>query len=206
VSSDALNFFFYDADRALSAACGQSGARYSRTYDDMVISVNLPRMAEWPGDVMRRHIEQHGLSINATKLRKNGFKPRHHEQRVHNLVVNNRRGVRIGSDQAGRALHLAEAFLRGAKTVGPDSLEGLAYKRSQVAGWMHYCRQAEFGPARHIRRLLDAGDRHVSRTLTAAGLTPYRKKWWVVCPGRNEPARLAAMWKRNSAAVPAPAA
>lgn len=57
VSSDALNLFFFDADRALSAACGSVGARYSRTYDDMVISVNRGSMAEWPGNAMRKEIE-----------------------------------------------------------------------------------------------------------------------------------------------------
>lgn len=201
VSSDALNFFFYDSDRALSAACRRRGARYSRTYDDMVISVNLPSMAEWPGELMRRHIENHGLSINPRKLRKSGFKPRHHEQRVHNLVVNNKRGVRVPDEHAQRAVKLVEAYLRGTKVVSSGSLERLAYLRCQVTGWMHYCRQAEFGPARHIRRLLDAGDLHVQHALSAAGLVPNRKKWWVVCPTRNEPARLATIWKRLRAAA-----
>lgn len=171
VSSDALNLFFFDADRALSAACGSVGARYSRTYDNMVISVNRGSMAEWPGNAMRKEIEAHGLKVNARKLHEKGsFGPRHHEQRVHNLVVNNKRGVRIGDDQVKKGVGLAEAYLRGAKTVGPDSLEGLACKRHKVTGWMHYCRQAEFGPARRIRQLLDAGDRNVHRKLAAAGL------------------------------------
>lgn len=196
VSSDALNLYFYDADRALSAACGRVGAGYSRTYDDMVISVDSPALAEWPGDAMRRQVAGHGLTINTRKLRKNGFRPRHHEQRVHNLVVNNRRGVRIADEQAKQAVELAESYLRGAKVIGPDSLEGLAYKRSQVTGWMYYCRQADIGPGRHIRRLLEAGDRHIQRALGAAGMVPHRNKWWVVAPGvRNEPVRLAAEWK-----------
>jgi hypothetical protein len=196
VSSDALNLFLYDGDRALSAACGRRRANYSRTYDDMVISIDSARMAEWPGDTMRKHIENHDLSVNARKLRRNGFQPQHHEQRVHNIAVNNKRGTRIVDEQAKKGVALAESYIRGAKVVGPDSLEGLAYKRSQVTGWMHYCRQADFGPARHIRRLLDAGDRHVQRALAAVALTPHRGKWWVVCSMRNEPKRLAEAWRR----------
>ncbi|MGD8451333.1 MAG: reverse transcriptase family protein [Phycisphaerae bacterium] len=194
VSSDALNLFLYDADRALSAACGRNGSRYSRTYDDMVISVQSPSLAEWPGDAMRRQIEGHGLSINARKLRMNGFAAQHREQRVHNLRVNNRRGVKIVAEQTAKALALAEAYLRGAKVVSADSLEGLARKRAQVAGWMYYTRQADFGPARHIKRLLEAGDRHVMRALASRGLSARRGKWWITSKKRNEPRRLAQAW------------
>jgi hypothetical protein len=110
--------------------------------------------------------------------------------------VNNKHGVRIVDEQVKQAVEVAESYLRGAKVVGPDSLEAIAYKRSQVTGWMHHCRQADFGPAKYICRLLDAGDRHVRRILAEAGLMPYRNKWWVMCPKRNEPARLAKIWKR----------
>lgn len=203
VSSDALNFFLFDADRALSAACGKRGANYSRTYDDMVISVNSPRTAEWPGIAMRRQIENHGLQINLKKHREGGFQPSHYEQRVHSIVVNNKRGLRINGMQARHAVELAQSYIRSAKVVSHNSLEALAFKRSQVTGWMHYCRQAEFGPARHIRRLLDSGDRHVERALTEVGLIPYRNKWWLVSQVRNEPRRLTNAWRskiRKSAA------
>lgn len=195
VSADALNMYLYDADRALAAACGYKGAQYSRTYDDLVISVQSPAMAEWPGDAMRKQIEKHGLSINTRKLRKNGFQARHQEQRVHNLRVNNKRGVTIVPEQSAKALALAESYLRGAKVVSADSLESLAYKRSKLAGWMYYTRQADFGPARQVRRLLEAGDRHVIHVLAKYGLSARRNKWWITTNQRNVPRCLAKSWK-----------
>ena len=200
VSSDAMNLFFFDTDRAIAAACGQVGAAYSRTYDDMVISLDSRARAEWPGDVMGKQIDGLDLTINRRKLLKTGFQPRHHEQRVHNLVVNSRHGVRIPVEQVKKATELAKSYLRGAKVASPDSLEFLAHKRSEVTGWMYYCRQADFGPAKHIRRMLDAGDRHVLRALKAANLGAHHGKWWIMAPpNRNEPARIAAAWNQQKA-------
>jgi hypothetical protein len=196
VSSDALNFFLFDADRALYAASAKIGVRYGRTYDDMVMSVDSSDLAEWPGNAMRKQIQEHGLTINTRKLRKTGFQPRHKEQRVHNLVVTSRRGVRIPDEHAEKAVALANSYVRGSAVVDANSLEGLARKRASLVGWMHHCRQADFGPARHIRTLLDAGDRRVDRMLASIGLVPHRKKWWlVVNGGRNEPSRLARLWR-----------
>ncbi len=200
VSSDAMNLFFFDADRAIAAACGTIGAAYSRTYDDMVISLDSRARAEWPGGIMRKQIDALGLTINQKKLQKAGFRPGHCEQRVHNLVVNSRHGVRIPAEQVKKATDLAESYLRGAKVVSANTLESLAQKRSEVTGWMYYCQQADFGPAKNIRRMLDAGDRHVLQALKAANLGVRHRKWWVMAaPYCNEPARLAAAWNQQMA-------
>lgn len=200
VSCDALNAFLHDSDRALSAACARNGSRFSRTYDDMVVSVQSPKMIEWPGTAMRRQIENHGLRINARKLRVNGLQCQHHDKRVHNLSVNSKRGVGIVREQSKKAVALAESYLRGARVASASSIESLAYKRSQVTGWMYFIRQAEFGPSRQIRRLLEAGDRHISKILKRRGLVAHRGKWWVTSKARNEPRRLARNWRQKEVA------
>ena len=149
---------------------------------------------------MRKQIGALGLTINQRKLQRAGFRPAHREQRVHNLVVNSRHGVRIPAEQVKKVTDLAESYLRGAKVVSANTLESLAQKRSEVTGWMYYCQQAEFGPAKRIRQMLDAGDRHVLRALKATNLGAHHRKWWVIAPpNRNEPARLAAAWNQQKA-------
>lgn len=184
VSPDAINLYFYKTDRALSAYCRSKRLSYGRNSDDFVISGDSQFAAELPGNAIAKQISALGLVINEDKLRKRGFQPNHKPQFVHGLVVNNRRGLRIAPAQAKEGVELAEAFVRGSKVVSPESLQGLAYKRSRVVGWMHYCRQADFGPAQHIRKLLDAGDRNVRRALTELRLRS-RKKWWLALPASS---------------------
>ena len=199
VSSDALNLFLYDVDRALSASCGAVGANYTRTYDDMVASIDKTKHMEMPGKCIEKQIDSHGLKVNRRKRKKQGLQRRHKEQRVHNLIVSSKRGVRIPREQQRKALELAERYVRGAKAVSPACLEALAHKRERIFGFLCHFRQAYFSNARHLWKLIRSGDRIVSRRLDQIGLTPHRNKWWVMVKGhRNEPKRLANLWRTKS--------
>ncbi len=196
VSSDALNFLLFDADRSMGSVCGAVKARYGRTYDDMVVSVNSREPVNRLGRLVENAIRDHGLVVNIRKRKEHGLQPRHNIQRVHNIVVNSKRGVRIPKDQGQSAIDLAESYVRGAKVVTADSLEALAYKRKRVFGWMCHCSQADFSPAKPLRKLLEQGDRIVGRRLRQQGLSPHKGKWWVVVhKSRNEPRRLANRWR-----------
>jgi len=195
-SGDALNLFLYDADRGLRKASRQLGGKYTRLVDDMIISGSSDCAPE-AGRFLEAEIKNHGLRCNLKKKSERGKQPRHLEQRVHNLIVNSARGLRIPSEQADRALAIAGPYVRGAKVVNADSIEALARKRERVTGHMYYFQQADFGPARRIYRLLHAGDCAVSRRLESLNLSPYKKKWWLRRRKRNEPRRLARLWRKK---------
>jgi len=194
VSADALNFYLQDLDENIAAACARLGCRYSRTYDDIIVSTDFRQAIRPIGMVIESQIKAHGLEVNARKRKKEGFLPPDRPQRVHNIDVKSSRGVRIVKEHARAALDVATAYVLGARCVSPASIEGLARLRSRVAGYMHYCRQADFGPARHIRLLLEQGDRKVREHLRREGVTR-GGKWWVKSGTRNEPRRLARLWQ-----------
>ena len=63
---------------------------------------------------------------------------------------------------------------------------------------MYYCRQADFSPSTHLKRVLATADAKILRMLNAKGLHAHKKKWWVIVPNRrNEPQRLVALWEKQ---------
>jgi hypothetical protein len=194
VSSDALNFYLDDSDRRLNEVCSAYGARYSRVYDDTVVSVDTRASIEPISRSLDREISRHGLKVNDHKRKDHGIRSSQHPQHVHNIDVRSRRGTRINRQQTRQAIALAEAFVRGARCVSPDSLEGLASKRAQLTGWINYCSQAHFNPAKHLRMLLRHGDTLIATRLQRAGVF-VPDKWWVQSSKRNEPKRLAQRWR-----------
>jgi hypothetical protein len=202
-SGDALNFFLYDADEEVSSVCTTSAARYTRTADDMVVSVCSMDAVNAHVAMLETQIEEHGLKVSQRKRDKHGLQPSHKQQRVHNIVVNNKRGTGIVPEHVKEAIRRAEDYVIAARCVSADSLEAVALKRSRVHGWMYYCRQARFSPARHLRRLLEQGDRLVCRRLQIEQVTRTRR-WWLNIPRENRPKKLALRWRELRAqAVPA---
>jgi hypothetical protein len=196
-SADALNFFLFDADRGIDSACGAWSGRYTRTYDDMVISTNDPRSVARLSELLERHIVEHGLEVNEKKRAKSGPLRFNQRQLVHNIQTNSRRGVRIVEEQRNKAIACAEGFVQGARALTAESIVGLAARRASLHGWLNHCRQADLGPATHLKRLLDAGDRIIKRRLREQGLSANKGRWWLKTSLRNEPARLSGMLKSN---------
>lgn len=194
-SCDALNLFLGGADRALAGKCRRHGGRYTRTYDDMVVSTGSRPGARTFATALEEQIERHELQVSDHKRRDHGFQPAHELQRVHNLVVNNGRGVGMTDKQYREALAVGETYVRSARCVSPDSLEALAYRRSQVHGWLHFSRQLRFSPAKHLQRLLTQGDGLVRRRLERERVAR-TGKWWVRSRKRNRPRMLADKWRQ----------
>jgi len=196
VSSDALNLYLWNADHAVYSTAGSIGASSSRVYDDFVTSCDSHRHARRLAAFLDRQIVTHALSANERKKRDHGFNPPHRRQRVHNLEVKRKAGVGIPAEQARLALEWAESYVRTARCVSPDTLEIAARKRQKSIGHHGYCRQARFGPARHVRRLIEQGDRLVRRRLLRADVTR-KRKWWVISRTRDEPRRLETLWRKR---------
>jgi len=201
LSCDALNLFLRRVDQLLASFCGTFGLAYSRVADDLQFSGNDK---EHGSDAVRRaerELQERGLRINEKKRHAKGFQTRSQPQLVHGIQVSSRRGTAINKKQRKEAIRIAEAYRAACASIYPESLEPVAYKRQRLQGWLHYCRQAEFGPSQYLQRLLKAGDRLVRRKLRSLGISPYRNKWWTVTARRNEPKRLAAEWRRLRAAL-----
>ena len=197
-SSDALNLYLRDADQAILSLCGRLRCRASRVYDDFVISTDDPASVATVTRAIEREIAEHELQVNEAKRRRSGFLSPSKQQRVHNLEVKSRNGVGINRDQARVAIEAAESYVRTARCVSPDTLEVAARKRRKLTGYMGYCGQADYGPVKHLRRLLKQGDRLVCTRLLQAGITR-KRKWWVISPSRNEPRRLERLWRSTGA-------
>lgn len=193
VSGDAQNLFFWHFDRILVSACRKQGAEYGRMCDDILSSCKSLRAAKCIGNLIDREVGRIGLSVGEGKLRNHGIQPNHQLQMVHNLVVNRPDGVGINRKLNRGAIDEAESLVRGARSVSAASLIAIAKKRRRVVGLRCHCQQANFGPSKHLRRLVKQADRHVFRALRKARLIAYRNRWWTI----TEASRLAGAWQRQ---------
>lgn len=204
LSSDALNFYLFDADVVLAKIARANGACYTRTYDDMVMSTDSREIVEECGRSMDAQIRRHLLTPSVKKTADRGIQTRLKKPRVHNILVHRASGTEIPPEQADHAKMLAEKYVSGARSVTPTSIVAVANLRWQVHGWLCHTGQARYGPARHLRKLLECGDKWVKLRLKEAGLGAHSKKWCVITRERNEPKRVSEIWARvNDEKIPA---
>ena len=196
VSGDALNLYLFRSDELIRGEAATFGGRYTRSADDMVISVDSVAAVSAAEALLEREIAANGLCVNVEKRRKNGVLRRHETQLVHNIDVNSPYGTRPSAERSAKALDAAIGYVRGARGASPATIIGLAARRQRVYGHYNDIRQAHRSPAAHVKKLLDAGDRFVAAKLVAAGLGSLKDGWWVVAGGRDEPRRIAALWPR----------
>lgn len=197
-SGDALNIVLATFDVEVQGFCATHGLRASRTYDDVVVSTNDRTKVEIVGQFIEDRLAARGLEISERKKRRNGLQtqsaPKERPPTVHSLVVSKSRGVAIGRQQRERAIRLAEAFRNGCRAATPSSLSGLARLRRQVVGHLRYVGQADVGPKKNLRQLIDAGDRAIARRVAGAGVPPSGKPWHYQYSGYDEPARIEKEW------------
>jgi len=198
LSNDALNLYFWRIHQAVASLCGSFGLAFGCVADDFVISGKNIRLGDTAVRFLERQLAEKGIRVNVKKRHQNGFQSRHDKPLVHNILVHNRRGTTICDEHRQEATKLAEQYVAACKSLQVESLEAVAYKRQRLTGWMHFCRQAAFGPARHIRRLLEAGDAAVLRKLKSVGISARKGKWWLMHKTRNEPRRLACIWRKRT--------
>ena len=197
VSNDAPNLFFWRADQGLSSFVGSRRSRYTRVADDFVVSSNLLDAGDRAARMIEVEINSRGVRVNDKKRRETGLQLNSKVQTVHSINVTQRRGATIGRQHWETARDLAERYVLSCRSVQPSTL--LCWQRycESLAGWMHYCRQAMFGPSAYLYRQLCAGDRHVRRVLGRLGITAYKSKWWLMSRKRNEPTRIAQIWRQR---------
>jgi RNA-directed DNA polymerase len=194
-SNDALNLYLWRIDNLLSSFCGSRHLAYSRSADDFVVSGNDFRASRRGIGLVERELKKREIQINGKKRRETGFQPNSNVQLVHNIVVNRRQGTGISPEHKETASKLADSYVLACRSVQADSLEAVAHKRSVLVGWLHYCRQAQFGAVSYLGRQITTGDRVVLRKLLQLGLRPFKRKWWLQSTKRDEPKRLAYCWR-----------
>ncbi|MEZ6032053.1 MAG: reverse transcriptase domain-containing protein [Planctomycetaceae bacterium] len=205
LSNDALNLYFYRLDQFAASRAGQIGFSFSRVADDFVLSGNTKAI----GDALIRRIEErigdHGLIINDKKRRNQGLQPGSNAQYVHNLLVNTRGSVRPNKDHKQIAIELAAKYVNMAQRVDAYSIPATADVRCRLQGYYYFLKQSDKSPHKWIKQQLVLGDQKVMQKLEKIGLTSPKGKWWLItrCGKRikNEPLRLASIWKRILAAA-----
>jgi hypothetical protein len=202
ISGDAINLLFWRVDHDLASFCGRNNLAYTRVADDFVVSGKERDRGDEAVQRIEAGLANRGIKVNKKKRDRHGFQPNAGRQLVHSILVNRRRGTAISHGQREAAIQVATKYVEGCRSIQPDSIEGVAYKRSQLCGWMHYCRQATYSPALHLRKQLKVGDRLVQRRLRSLKLVPHQNKWWLITKKRNEPRRLANLWRRRLILLP----
>jgi hypothetical protein len=193
-SNDALNIYLFDIDQMFFSACGTS-LSFTRNADDHVISGNDIGHVGQTTLLLEVALQSNGLVVNEMKKAENGLRLAPDVQLVHKILVNHPKRTRINADFAKKFNELGERYLRAAETVNSESLEHVALLRLELAGSINYSRQADLSPARHLKVMLERGDRFVQKKLSAAKVTR-SKKWWVKKKFRNRPAEYTVRWKK----------
>lgn len=197
-SSDALNFFLADADKAIMRKCAATKrARFTRIYDDFIISTNSKAAAETLGMTIEEQVAKLGLLINEKKKKKSGLQPRSRIQKVHNIAVNSPKGTKIVPDQKEQALEIAASYVHAARCVTADSFLSLVKRRERLHGWRHHTAQARIGPSKHLKRQLNTGDRLVRERLRRLGILPKNGRWWIRSKNTT-PNQVVAVWVKRS--------
>lgn len=197
LSSLAVNLYMLRTDDHLYKVTRVKGGRYGRLTDDFVVSVNTREKAVALAKELDYRIHQKNLRINEKKREEKGLLAGDKLKDIHSLIVNSKRGIRPKKAHIGKGIKLATHYVRYCCCATPSDLPFLADLRQRTTGMMYYLRQADFSPARHIRRMLEAGDRKVLLMLLKRELQPYKNKWWIVHKTRNEPLRLLKLWERR---------
>lgn len=197
-SSLALNLYFLRMDDHFYRKSKSQRSKYRRFADDFVISTNSREKAIALGNELDHAITHRNLKISERKREKKGLLAGDQLKEIHSLVVNSRRGLKPKSGHLQKGHELAERYARSCRCAKPADLPLLADLRRRVAGMMYYFRQADFGPALHIRRMLEHADQKVLLMLLKRGLQPHKNKWWLVHRTRNEPQRLLHLWESKT--------
>lgn len=195
LSCIALNLYFWGLDEHFDQQAKLGLSKYGRLTDDFVASSNSKKRARSLEKALDHAIRDKGLAVNERKARLRGFMNPGVRKEIHGLLVSSKRGLKPKKEHVQKGLGLAKKYVRWAKCGIPRDLAYLADLRARAAGMMYYLRQADSSPARHIRTMLEAGDKRMLRMLKKKGLDPYKNKWWVVHRTRNEPLRLLRLWE-----------
>lgn len=194
-SNAATDLFFLRTDAQIQSQLSRFGARYTRFTDGLDVSFRNASRFNNVCLILDRELRSLGLRLNLKKLEAQGWQPVGMERTVCGVRVNSPRGTQLPKAVIRKLITECESLHRGACTVAPHTLVGLAKRRRSVQGWLNQASQADISPISDLQRRLHQVDVLVQTALSRAKICP-NHKWYIVGSHINEPASLARQWRR----------
>ncbi len=195
-SNAAIDLFFYRIDCDIEREISAFAARYTRFTDNLDASFRDPLYAEQIGLIIERNLARLGLSINSRKVQESGWQPVGRERTVCGVRVNSPKGTQLPRDVAKRLFDSCERLYRGARSVAPHTLPGLARRRRSLQGWLNQSSQADIAPIGDLQRRLHQADFVVLSELRKHRIFP-NHEWYTRGKYFDEASDIAALWARR---------
>jgi hypothetical protein len=195
-SNAAIDLFFYRIDCDISRELSVYGARYTRFTDNLDTSFPNAAHQSKVAAVIDSHLSRLGLCINTKKLDQNGWQPAGAEQILCGVRVDSAAGTQLPSVILADLRRNCDALYRGALSVAPHSLIGLASRRRSIQGWLNQAGQADIAPMRELQGRIRQVDFIVRAALKKNAIYP-TCEWYVKGTHVDMAAELAGTWSRR---------
>lgn len=193
-SNPAIDLFFYRIDCDIERELSVLGVTYTRFTDNLDTSFHDAADAPAVSATLEKHLSRLGLGVNQKKLEKDGWQPRGQEQVLCGVRVDLPGGTRLPSRTLSSLINGCDSLYRGALSVAPHTLAGLANHRQSVQGLLNQASQADFAPVREIQRRLKQIDFIIRASLRREGIFPSRE-WYTKGVTYDTPAEIAGIWQ-----------
>jgi hypothetical protein len=194
-SNIALDLFMYRADEAITTKLSKLSARYTRFTDGLDASFPTNVNRDAVAFVIEDELRRLGLRVNLKKLEKNGWQPVGTERVMCGVCVNSPLGTQLPCATVDQLITGCESLYRGASSVAPHTLVGLARRRRSLQGWINQGSQADIAPIRDLQRRLRQADQLVAWALSKDDVRA-RRQWYTKGADFDEAAELAVIWRR----------
>jgi hypothetical protein len=201
-SNAAMDLYFYRVDSALERKLSVLGGTYTRFTDNLDVSFSNPENATQIGDILDSELRRIGLTINQKKSEQCGYQPRGQEQVLCGVRVDSPRGTKLPRKLLARISAGCESLSRGATTIAPHTLPGLAKRRRSLQGLLNQASQADIAPRKSIQRQLRQVDFVVLHTLSRNGVFP-KREWYTKGEWFNTPLEISRAWAVRRLLAPA---
>ncbi|MDB5330767.1 MAG: hypothetical protein JWP03_1918, partial [Phycisphaerales bacterium] len=193
-SNAAIDLFFYRTDCQIEQELAVLGARYTRFTDGLDGSFRRADRASQVAEIFERNLERIGLRVNLKKLAECGWQPVGAERVMCGVRTNSPKGTQLPREVIKRLVDDCDSLLRGARTVAPHTLTGLARKRRALQGSLNQGSQARIAPVRDLQRRLYQVDGLILVALRRVHIHCNRQ-WFTKGKDFDEAASLSEAWR-----------
>jgi hypothetical protein len=199
-SNAAIDLFFSRIDADIEIELSVLHTRYTRFTDNLDSSFRKAQHASAVAEILERNLARIGLSINTQKAETQGWQPVGTERVMCGVCVNSSKGTQLPRQIIKALIQRCESLHRGARSVSPHSIVGLAGRRRALQGWVNQASQAAIAPTTDLQRRLRHVDALVLSKLMKCGVRPQRE-WYTMGTDFNEANDIAARWRRRRTAL-----
>ena len=142
----------YRTDEEIKHELSVLKAKYTRFTDGLDVSFRADCDSEIVAKVVEDRLERLNLQVNQKKREKNGWQPIGTERIMCGVCVNSPVGTQLPRAVVAKLIAGCESLYRGARSVAPHTLIGLARRRRSLQGWLNQSSQADIAPIRDLQR------------------------------------------------------